>query len=142
MAQWANIPGLYSNQQYIFWLGPMFGAGLAAAIYEYGSLKPANFAGARDMDTALFEAGKRKKHKAAAAAAAEASAPTPTTNPMGSVVTLSDEVSPPSSLAQMQRTAAERSAGPAFDTPSMQRAVSPSISYESDDDMSGPPAGV
>lgn len=55
VAQWANIEGNFSHQQYIFWLGPMFGAGLAAAIYEYASLKPQNFAGARDMDTAIFQ---------------------------------------------------------------------------------------
>lgn len=30
---------------------------------EYGSLKPENFAGAKDMDTAIFQAGKRKKGK-------------------------------------------------------------------------------
>jgi hypothetical protein len=55
VAQWARIEGNFSHQQYIFWLGPMFGAGLAAAIYEYASLKPENFAGARDMDTAIFQ---------------------------------------------------------------------------------------
>ena len=55
VATWANIEGNFSHQQYIFWLGPMFGAGLAAAIYEYASLKPENFAGARDMDTAIFQ---------------------------------------------------------------------------------------
>jgi hypothetical protein len=67
--------GQYASQQYVFWLGPMFGAGLAAVIYgspwtirflcliceiffwfaEYGSLKPENFGGARDMDTAIFD---------------------------------------------------------------------------------------
>jgi MIP family channel proteins len=55
VATWADIEGNFSHQQYIFWLGPMFGAGLAAAIYEYASLKPENFAGARDMDTAIFQ---------------------------------------------------------------------------------------
>ena len=55
VATWAQIEGDYYHQQYIFWLGPMFGAGLAAAIYEYGSLKPENFAGAKDMDTAIFQ---------------------------------------------------------------------------------------
>ena len=55
VANWAKIEGNFSHQQYIFWLGPMFGAGLAAAIYEYASLKPENFAGARDMDTAIFQ---------------------------------------------------------------------------------------
>lgn len=63
VAQWANIQGLYNQQQYVFWLGPMFGSALAAVIYEYGSLKPENFAGARDMDTAIFDAGKRKRRK-------------------------------------------------------------------------------
>ena len=31
------------------------------AISEYGSLKPENFAGAKDMDTAIFQAGKAKR---------------------------------------------------------------------------------
>eukprot|EP01037_Dinobryon_pediforme_P013296 gene13296-13408_t len=60
VAQWAGIPGTYAHQQPVFWFGPMFGAVLAAAIYEYGSLKPENFAGAKDMDTAIFQANKRK----------------------------------------------------------------------------------
>jgi hypothetical protein len=63
VATWAKIDGRYYGQQYMFWLGPMFGAGLAAALYEYGSLKPENFAGAKDMDTAIFQAGKKKKPK-------------------------------------------------------------------------------
>ena len=63
VATWAKISGRYYGQQYMFWLGPMFGAGLAAALYEYGSLKPENFAGAKDMDTAIFQAGKKKKPK-------------------------------------------------------------------------------
>ena len=63
VAVWAKIPGVYYHQQYIFWIGPLFGAGIAAAIYEYGSLKPENFAGARDMDTAIFEAAKKRKIK-------------------------------------------------------------------------------
>lgn len=62
VAQWARIPGLYSNQQYVFWLGPMFGACLAACIYEYASLKPES-AGKSDMNVALFEANKKKKRK-------------------------------------------------------------------------------
>eukprot|EP00597_Dinobryon_sp_UTEXLB2267_P004606 CAMPEP_0170065186 /NCGR_PEP_ID=MMETSP0019_2-20121128/5366_1 /TAXON_ID=98059 /ORGANISM="Dinobryon sp., Strain UTEXLB2267" /LENGTH=306 /DNA_ID=CAMNT_0010271989 /DNA_START=152 /DNA_END=1072 /DNA_ORIENTATION=+ len=60
VAQWAGIPGTYAHQQPVFWFGPMFGAVLAAVIYEYGSLKPENFAGAKDMDTAIFQANKRK----------------------------------------------------------------------------------
>ena len=63
VATWAKISGRYYGQQYMFWLGPMFGAGLSAALYEYGSLKPENFAGAKDMDTAIFQAGKKKKPK-------------------------------------------------------------------------------
>jgi len=63
VAGWANIGGTYSNQQHIFWFGPMFGAGVAACLYEYASLKPANFAGAKDMDTALFDANKKKTKK-------------------------------------------------------------------------------
>jgi len=30
-------------------------------IVEYGTLKPENFAGAKDMDTAIFQAGKAKR---------------------------------------------------------------------------------
>jgi len=63
VATWAKIDGKFYGQQYMFWLGPMFGAGLAAALYEYGSLKPENFAGAKDMDTAIFQAGRKKKAK-------------------------------------------------------------------------------
>jgi len=33
VATWANIEGIYQQQQYIFWLGPMFGAGVAAVMY-------------------------------------------------------------------------------------------------------------
>ena len=79
VANWAKIPGNFSAQQHIFWFGPMFGAAVAAFLYEYGTLKPANFEGAKDMDTALFQAGKTLKKKkkvvkvpAAAAAAAAA----------------------------------------------------------------------
>ena len=63
VASWAGIPGVFVNQQHVFWFGPMFGAAVAAIIYEYGSLKPANFEGAKDMDTALFAAGKAKGKK-------------------------------------------------------------------------------
>jgi glycerol uptake facilitator-like aquaporin len=82
VATWAGIPGTYYHQQAMFWFAPMFGAAIAALLYgkgyniteliklclscvtlEYGSLKPENFAGAKDMDTAIFQAGKRKKGK-------------------------------------------------------------------------------
>jgi MIP family channel proteins len=63
VAVWAKIPGTYYHQQAMFWFAPMFGATVAAIIYEYGSLKPAEFAGAKDMDTAIFQAGKAKKGK-------------------------------------------------------------------------------
>lgn len=63
VANWAKIPGNFSTQQYLFWFGPMFGAAVAAFLYEYGTLKPANFEGAKDMDTALFQAGKKKEIK-------------------------------------------------------------------------------
>jgi len=63
VANWANIPGNFANQQHIFWFGPMFGAACAALLYEYGTLKPANFEGAKDMDTALFSAGKKTTGK-------------------------------------------------------------------------------
>jgi len=64
VASWANIPGNFINQQHLFWFGPMFGAAVAAFLYEYGTLKPANFEGAKDMDTALFQAGKKVVKKA------------------------------------------------------------------------------
>eukprot|EP01038_Epipyxis_sp_PR26KG_P006687 gene6687-9171_t len=60
VASWAGIQGPFFHQQSVFWFGPMFGAVTAAIFYEYGSLKPENFAGAKDMDTAIFQAGKRK----------------------------------------------------------------------------------
>lgn len=56
----ANIEGMYGQQQYMFWFGPLFGAGLAAVIYEYGSLKPENFAGAGDMSNAIFLSEKKR----------------------------------------------------------------------------------
>jgi glycerol uptake facilitator-like aquaporin len=55
VAQWANIGGAFAHQQAMFWFAPMFGACVAAYIYEYTSLKPENFAGAKDMDTAIFQ---------------------------------------------------------------------------------------
>jgi glycerol uptake facilitator-like aquaporin len=61
VAQWAGIPGTYVDQQAMFWFAPMFGAAVAAFFYEYGTLKPENFAGAKDMDTAIFQAGKAKR---------------------------------------------------------------------------------
>jgi MIP family channel proteins len=63
VAVWAKIPGTYYHQQAMFWFAPMFGAVVAAFFYEYGSLKPEEFAGAKDMDTAIFQAGKAKKGK-------------------------------------------------------------------------------
>lgn len=63
VANWAAIPGNFSDQQHIFWFGPMFGAALAAFLYEYGTLKPKNFTGSKDMDSAIFEAGKKKTVK-------------------------------------------------------------------------------
>lgn len=67
VASWANIDGNYSHQQYLFWFGPMFGAGLAAIIYEYGSLKPTNVTTQGDMNQALFSANKKKIGKKAPA---------------------------------------------------------------------------
>jgi len=58
IAGYAGIDGRYGQQQYMFWVGPIFGAVLAAAIYEYGSLKPRKFDGAGDMRTAIFDADK------------------------------------------------------------------------------------
>ncbi len=43
----------------MFWVAPMFGAFLAAYMYEYGSLKPDKFAGAKDLDTAVFFSDKK-----------------------------------------------------------------------------------
>ena len=63
VANWAAIPGNFSDQQHIFWFGPMFGAAFAAFLYEYGTLKPRNFIGGKDMDSAIFEAGKKKSKK-------------------------------------------------------------------------------
>ena len=60
VATWAGIDGSYYKQQHIFWFGPYFGAALAALFYEYLGLKPENFEGAKDMDTAIFQANKRR----------------------------------------------------------------------------------
>lgn len=63
VASWASIPGDYAKQHAMFWFAPMTGAVIAAIVYEYGSLKPANFAGAKDIATAIFQANKRKEKK-------------------------------------------------------------------------------
>lgn len=60
VAAWAGIGGDYYHQQYMFWFGPLFGAGLGAFLYEYGPLKPENFSGGGDMGDALFQANKGK----------------------------------------------------------------------------------
>jgi glycerol uptake facilitator-like aquaporin len=60
VAAWAGIGGSYYHQQYLFWFGPLFGAGLGAFLYEFGPLKPENFAGGGDMGDALFSANKGK----------------------------------------------------------------------------------
>jgi len=65
VSSWAGIPGTYAQQQYMFWVGPMFGAGLAAAIYEYGSLKPENFNGAGDMMDSIWLADKKRDRELA-----------------------------------------------------------------------------
>ena len=62
VATWAGIHENYYSQQYIFWFGPLFGAAIAAIFYEYLGLKPDNFAGAKDMDTAIFQANKKRQH--------------------------------------------------------------------------------
>jgi len=61
VAAWAHINGNYFHQQYMFWLGPLFGAGLAAFVYEYGPLKPENFAGKGDMTDAIHMGNKGLK---------------------------------------------------------------------------------
>lgn len=60
VAAFAGIEGRYYHQQYVFWLGPMFGAVVAAVIYEYGSLKNENFGGAKDMREEIFLASKKR----------------------------------------------------------------------------------
>lgn len=61
VAMWAKVEGDFSHQQAVFWFGPLFGATLAAIMYEYGGLKPINFTGARDMDDAIFQANTKKR---------------------------------------------------------------------------------
>lgn len=65
VASWAGIPGSYQDQYYMFWIAPMFGAGLAAIIYEYGSLKPENFSGAGDMMDSIYIANKKRDEEVA-----------------------------------------------------------------------------
>jgi len=62
VAQIAGITGNYGSQQYMFWVAPIAGAGVAAYMYEYGSLKPDKFAGAKDMDTAVFLSDKKEQN--------------------------------------------------------------------------------
>ena len=75
VAYWARIPGTYMHQQLVFWVGPLFCAILVAVIIngmeknlfdypfdflkvfifiKYRSLKPENFGGAGDINTATF----------------------------------------------------------------------------------------
>lgn len=61
VANWAQIPTPFNTQQWCFWFGPLFGAIIAAIGYEFGTLKPENFAGAKDMDKSLFSADKKKR---------------------------------------------------------------------------------
>eukprot|EP00598_Pedospumella_elongata_P007301 CAMPEP_0184986280 /NCGR_PEP_ID=MMETSP1098-20130426/15946_1 /TAXON_ID=89044 /ORGANISM="Spumella elongata, Strain CCAP 955/1" /LENGTH=93 /DNA_ID=CAMNT_0027510479 /DNA_START=27 /DNA_END=308 /DNA_ORIENTATION=- len=49
----AGLPGNYKDQHYMFWLGPMFGAAVAAIIYEYGALKPKRREGGGDLASRL-----------------------------------------------------------------------------------------
>jgi hypothetical protein len=61
VATWAGIKGDYYRQHHIFWFGPLFGAAVAAIMYEYLGLKPVNFAGAKDMDTSIFQSDKSRR---------------------------------------------------------------------------------
>ena len=60
VAAFAGIGGTYYHQQYMFWFGPMFGAGLAACIYEYAPLKPKKRENKDSMADALFLAKKKR----------------------------------------------------------------------------------
>lgn len=53
IASMAGLPGNYKDQHYMFWLGPMFGAAVAAIIYEYGALKPKRREGGGDLASRL-----------------------------------------------------------------------------------------
>lgn len=63
VASMAGIDGNFYNQQWMFWFAPLFGAFVAAIVYEYGSLKLKKRAGAGDMDTALFMGDVARKKK-------------------------------------------------------------------------------
>jgi len=45
--------GNYREQQYMFWIAPMFSAGVSTLIYEYGSMKPASREGGGDLASKL-----------------------------------------------------------------------------------------
>lgn len=61
----AGIDGDYYHQQSMFWFAPLFGAAVAAIIYEYGSLKMKKREGAGDLDNAVFMADKSRMKKGA-----------------------------------------------------------------------------
>ena len=60
VAAFAGIGGSYYHQQYMFWFGPMFGAVIAACIYEYAPLKPKKRDTKESMSDALFMAKKKR----------------------------------------------------------------------------------
>jgi glycerol uptake facilitator-like aquaporin len=60
VAAFAGIGGTYYHQQYMFWFGPMFGAVIAACIYEYAPLKPKKRDTKESMSDALFMAKKKR----------------------------------------------------------------------------------
>jgi len=56
VAGMAGIAGTFYKQQYMFWFAPLFGAGLAAIVYEYCGMKLKKREGAGDMDVELYMA--------------------------------------------------------------------------------------
>jgi hypothetical protein len=62
VAAMAGIGGTYYHQQYMFWFGPLIGAGLTAIIYEYAPLKPKKRETKENMEDAIFLATKKRGH--------------------------------------------------------------------------------
>ncbi len=65
VAAMAGIDGGYYAQQYMFWFAPMFGAALAAIIYEYAALKQKKRTGKEDMTDAVFMGNQSREELAA-----------------------------------------------------------------------------
>ena len=60
VAAMAGIGGRYYHQQYMFWFGPLFGAGVAACLYEYCGVKPKRRDNKEDMVSALYLANVKR----------------------------------------------------------------------------------